>query len=52
MSRSPKHVGRERKFLTTSLMTFLPVKAGMNLWRMVSSNNLNRLLILGIVLSR
>ena len=52
MPRPPRRVGREKRFLSISLMALLPVKAGMNLCRMVSSNGLNRSLVPGTVLAR
>ena len=41
MSRPPRCVGRERGFLSISLMALLPVKAGMNLCRIVYSGSEN-----------
>ena len=52
MSRPSRRVGRERRFLSISLMALLPVRADMNLCRMVSSNALNRSLVPETVLAR
>ena len=52
MLRPPKRTGRAVKFLSSVLISLLPVRAGMNLLRMMSSRGWDRCPIPSIVLAK